>query len=239
MLQIGFTNVYFTLWSTSTETQYTHGGASYDTHRFTYIQNLSMDKDEAIKKAKLMGVEVLEVNEDLRGQSKSFEKQTKPTYEDFQFPFGKYENKDIRECNDDSYLEWFFGETSNVFAKDRILEITDLIFEDGEFYDGDEYKRMTDRKNAQQRLLDVCGTDDTIEVTFISNINAFQPTIRTEEHGEMEINIPTVRRSYNGHPYDLPEVNGKGKRIKNKTFKVNIIESQQFDNSFVITKIHF
>ncbi len=241
-LKIGFANTFYTLWDVTTTTEYTSGGASYQKVSYTYYQNLSSDENQAIEKAKTMGCKDLVIDSELKGVSRSFEKTTKPIYEDWQFRFGKYENDDIRKCNDIDYLKWFYSENKNKYACERVLELDDTL----DVY-GDEImtkervfeiKKYVDSRN---KLLEMGKRGETIDVTFTSNIGYDFPTVKTLEYGEMLFVAPCKAMSYQGFDYKIPKVDGKGKRIKNKKLSVVLGFTREFneDGDTTIETINF
>jgi len=129
-LAIGFANKYFTLWSVSTEEQYTtypngqHLLSGIKCNR-TYIQNLSMDEQTAISKAKEMGCTSLSPDKELRGVTRSFStlKRIKFPYEAYHFRFGQYDTMDIRECTDVKYLKWYSSQEGCEVAMNRVVEL--------------------------------------------------------------------------------------------------------------------
>lgn len=122
---VGFTNQFFTLWTISEPYQY-----FFNQHEFvmredvTFHQNLSHDRDEAIRKAKeIMNVEHVEVDEDLRGQSRSFKRdgEKQSTIPADRFRFGKHIDTPIADCEDSSYIHWYYKNTFSEFAKEVLL----------------------------------------------------------------------------------------------------------------------
>ena len=73
-LKIGFANKYYTLWDVTSEDMWAEfNGQSYKSYTkvmYTYFQNLSMDLEEAQKKASKMGCKDLSPNEELKGINK-------------------------------------------------------------------------------------------------------------------------------------------------------------------------
>lgn len=221
MLQIGFSNKYFTLWNVIEETRYTgdKGQYRYDVTIFTYIQNLSLSKDKAIEKAKSMGCTDLKVNDDLKGISgKSFEraKVIEIKYEDFQFNFGKYTGDDIRENNDLSYLKWFYNESNNIYAGNRVVELDkNYIIYKGDLMKKEAYNRIKRAEEIDNKLhktgsidLDIERNADGNGFLYVDNVNYYFENSKC--------------MYYNGYEYSLPVLNGKAKRIKGKTITVNV-----------------
>ncbi len=224
MLRIGFSTKYFTLWdvtsddvySTAANGTYYHSGVNT---RFTYHQNLSLDKDKAITKAKSMGCTDLEPDTDLYGRNRSFARSTviPYVYPDNQFKFGKYVGTEISESNDVSYLDWYFGQTDNSIAKKRLLELDKNLMEfRNKLITLEDFERIIECEKNEFKL----RTTGEMEVTFEKNVD-YDGTIRVNGiYFQFE---GVSEQYYNGFSYYLPKVNGKGKRIKNKTFTVKAI----------------
>lgn len=239
MLRIGFSRKYFTLWDVTSENVYStapngqHYKSGINT-RFTYYQNLSMDKDKAIEKAKAKGCTDLEPDTDLYGQNRSFVRKQiiKYSYPDNQFKFGKYQGQDIDKSDDVNYLGWYFGQTNNDVAKKRLLELDKNLVEfRGDLITKEDFERILLAEENQFKL----KTTGELEVTFEKNID-FDGNIFVEG---VYLQFPEVKEQYyNGFNYYLPAFNGKGKRIKNKTFTVKAIPAY-FDGFevFKVTKL--
>lgn len=124
---VGFATEYFTLWSYAEHKEYGSNGFPYIKQSYTYVQNLSKDEGEAIKKAIEMGADKdVEPNDELRGHSKSW---SKVSYPQGTFQFGKYSGAKIEESTDLSYLSWYFGQTQCDYAK-GILQYEGYTFEE-------------------------------------------------------------------------------------------------------------
>ncbi len=135
--RIGFAGQYYTLWSVSQETVFrtvngVHFASGTET-TFTYHQNLSKDLEKAILKAESMGATILEVDEELRGKTRSFSSVVNrdDIYTDNQFKFGKYEALQISDCEDIEYLIWYFAETENKAAAEMVVKLDDSYSFDG------------------------------------------------------------------------------------------------------------
>ena len=75
MLRIGFSTKYFTLWDVQETIEWTSVGGlnlPYQKISYCYIQNLSMDENEAKRKAIFKGVENFEIDHELFGRNASF-----------------------------------------------------------------------------------------------------------------------------------------------------------------------
>lgn len=103
-LKIGFAREYYTLWTVSEPYKVYFGEYQFEWRvKSTYIQNLSRNKDTAIKKAIKFGVKDFNVDESLKGDCRSFESTisgTKVDQPDYEFPFdidNRYRCCDIRK----------------------------------------------------------------------------------------------------------------------------------------------
>ena len=217
MLRIGFTNKYFTLWDVSSSTNYgtDANGKHYPmsiTTSYTYYQNLSMDEGKAIEKAKIKGVTELDVDSDLRGVHRSWErtKQIEYDYEDYQFRFGKYDKEDIRKCPDSDYIKWYYGETKNEIAMNRLVELDDnyVVFE-GELLTQEQNENRLLRGSRISQMKKDGFIDVFVErnIDYDGMINISGIEFIFEERNACY---------YAGFEYYIPKINGKGKRIKNK-----------------------
>ena len=225
MKAIGFANKYYTLWEvTSKVIESKYSKSTFMT--CTYLKNISMDIDKV--KALYPG---LEIDESLNGHSCTFEyaKEQKEINTD-KFNFGKYEGNLIPECTDNSYLCWFFdncdGERKqNVEA--RLVELgfvvkDDIIFTQEEIAKEEQIEKMLSNK-------------EELEVVFNKNLNIeFDSSdkcygVYRNEDGILFKFNDVKLNYYNGFEYGLPLVNGKAKRIKNKTIKIK-------DYKYEITK---
>lgn len=144
-LAIGFTNVYYTLWSVRVDGVYDDKGYLIGNNiTSTYLKNLSKDKDQAIAKAKELGATDLVPDNSLKGyknftyyQPTEEEKQRKKDLEKQQeldrkeniktkFIEGKYSGKTFEEVNeiDTEYLWWYF---SQLYEEDDYKKDSKLI----------------------------------------------------------------------------------------------------------------
>ena len=241
MLQIGFSTKYFTLWNVSTETKYRtvnhkHYACGVNTH-YTYIQNLSMDLDKAIEKAKGFGCTDLAPYDDLHGKSKSFTKYTPIDYGVGYFNGGKYEGTLISECNDLDYLLWTIDAGyGSIEIKKRICELDDS------FYLNDEELKNKKEEQGVSVYDRICNGE--IELRSLSNFSepfpnddqtvmltsvkaTFNPSNDDEEeflrkypYGfpvQFEINklpVQLVKKYYQGYEYYTPVGKKSFKGIK-------------------------
>lgn len=185
MKRIGFASKFYTLWDVTEETVYrtvndVHFASGTKT-TFTYYQNLSTDLDKAISKAKSMGVTILEVDEDLRGKTRSFSsvKNRDDIYTDEQFKFGKYEALQIEDCKDVKYLVWYFGETDSKVVAKQIVRLDDSYSFDG--------KSLLSRKDQliKEALHDI--NNGKVVLTAVSNFQYAE----SRDYASIHVNFDT------------------------------------------------
>lgn len=242
MLRIGFSNKYFTLWNIETRTEWqTIGGFNfpYEKTYFHYLKNLSMDKQEALKKAVLEGVSDLEVDEELYGRNSSWEKKRElfsriPSDKSFFFDFGKYCDQKISEVNDESYLFWYFQQTRNVHCRRRLLDEFNYKDYKGELVTSDHFEILERRRKVKDEIR---RTGKAIGIA-VSNLSSEGGVGRIEIEDEIQFHFcfPEFKlQSYKGYEYGLPLQEGKGKRIKGQLLELEI--SVPEDESFFQFKV--
>lgn len=222
---IGFANKFYTLWDVTSKVV----ESKYSKHTIvtnTYIKNISINID----KVKELYPDV-EIDESLRGHSCTFEyiKERKEINVD-KFNFGKYEGQLISECNDESYLIWFFDNCDVERKKnveERLVELGFVIKNDTIF--------TREEIEKQEQIERILSNKEELEVTFDRNLsvefdssNKCYGVYRNEDGILFKFNDVKLNY-YNGFEYGLPLVNGKAKRIKNKTVKIK-------DYKYEITK---
>ena len=227
MLRIGFSKKYFTLWKVieTTEFEQVEGvNLPFKLISFNYIQNLSMDEEQAKRKAIFKNVENFEIDFDLYGRNASFVTRKElfskiPSDKSFFFEFGRLKGQKIQDCNDFDYLFWYFQETQNEPSKNRLLENG---FEeiDGQVVHAEHAKKIKLRDLVVAEIAD----KDEIEVIVLSNLNC-ENELRFEFKNEVFFgcwNENSKGYIYQGIEYFLPIIGGKPKRVKNKPVKVKI-----------------
>ena len=227
MLRIGFSKKYFTLWDVQETIEWTSVGGlnlPYQKISYCYIQNLSMDENEAKRKAIFKGVENFEIDHDLSGRNASFFHKKElfskiPSDKSYFFEFGKFKGEPIKNCTDFDYLFWFFNESQNIHAKARLLENGFEDFE-GQVVHAEHAKKIKLRDLVVAEIAD----KDEIEVIVLSNLNC-KNELRFEFKNEVFFgcwNESSKGYIYQGIEYFLPIIGGKPKRVKNKPVKVKI-----------------
>lgn len=223
MLKIGFASKYFTLWDVSTWTEYGQGSTgtySYEKTLYTYYRNLSMNEANAIEKAKLAGVKDLTVDTELFGRSgRSFETSSPRVYEtivyeDTQFSYGKNRGKYFSETDDINYLQWYFADSGNIKAAERVVELDDYFVIDGtDLINVD----ILENRSRTKVLENVLKTQGFIDVFVDRNV---------DQYGFLRVNgiqfkFKSVKENwYRGFSFYRPALNGKAKIVKNKTVRI-------------------
>lgn len=228
MLRIGFSTKFFTLWNVETTTEFANVGGfnlPYQKTSFNYIQNLSTNEDEAIKKASLMGCEDLDVDVELYGRNSSFEKTREmfsrmPSDKSFFFEFGKLKDTKIQDCTDSNYLFWYFQETQNVHCSERLLNEFGFVEFEGQLIQREQLEKII-RRDA---IIDKAIQDGKILGQMVGNLDSHGCGIlEVEENVILHLKFNEFKVcEYNGRRYGLPVKNGKGKRVKGQILEVEL-----------------
>lgn len=231
MLRIGFSKKYFTLWDVieTTEFEQVEGvNLPFKLISFNYLQNLSMDEEQAKRKAIFKNVENFEIDFDLYGRNASFSKRQElfskiPSNKSFFFEFGKYKGKQISLIDVD-YLFWYYQETLNVNAKAILLK-NGFVEINGQVVHYEHGLKIS----LRELIIEEIEGKTELEVEVLSNIDfsskRFRFAIKDEVfHGVYSEEIKVL--DYNGFFYGLPLIKGKAKRIKNKKAKINIVKKR-------------
>ena len=237
-MTIGFASEFYTLWDVQMEPTYdTFNGQSYQSgEKFTciYFQNLSKTLEGAKIRATELGFPDLVVDEELRGQSRSFTRFSefaKPEYDAHQFKFGRHEGGDIRTCEDLKYIKYYYYETMNEFAMARYAELDSTVqIIDGELLCDTDivFQNIKKGKYELSAVSNFSVEDRGSEGMFVYVKVEFEPDTDAEyallENNPWGIRIRIeddklylVRKEYRGHEYYVP----KGIRsFKNTNFKL-------------------
>lgn len=242
---IGFANEYYTLWDITTDVSVygTQGSyKSFQTIRYTYLQNLSKDLDSAIEKAKQMGATCLEPDHELYGRNGSWECQKRldsklPNNLSPFFEFGKYQDKLISEIQDVSYMFWYYNESKNRYAKNILIAngYRELGFSlvTQEKYDEAMNTEMVNNILRQEKFIDV-DADGNLKLGDGIAYKAFN---------YMGVNINFIFNQfkemfYQGFSYALPLVNGNAKKIKGKKIRLYFeIAQEGFRIEYLVNKV--
>ena len=241
MLRIGFSTKYFTLWDVQETIEWTSVGGlnlPYQKISYCYIQNLSMDENEAKRKAIFKGVENFEIDHDLFGRNASFFHKKElfskiPSDKSYFFEFGKFQGEPIKNCTDFDYLFWFFNESQNIHAKAILLENGFVEFE-GQVVHSEHAKKIKLRGLVVNEIKE----KKEVEVEILSNLafeNGFMFSFKNEVLNGIYLG-EKKEMFYKGFAYYLSIIDGKAKRLKGKRAKLTI-EKINCDWSFEINKI--
>lgn len=142
MLTLGFTNHYYTLWTVNTFIKYGRGevvngvfnGQCYQVTKYAYLQNLSMDYEEAKAKIALRaGEREWEEDLSLRGEYGSFERTVRmlKAMADWQFTFGQCDGQDMRTSTNvwqlNRAMHEEVGGRRRVYARRRLIELGEVV----------------------------------------------------------------------------------------------------------------
>ena len=112
---IGFSNKYYTLWHIEEETRPLGNGCNYVITHYTYIKNISFDKETALAK-----YPNATLDESLRGKTASWSSQPKEVWDNVNcYRFGRYKYEVIG-LSDLTYLEWYWNQLEEGDHKDYV-----------------------------------------------------------------------------------------------------------------------
>lgn len=219
---IGFATKFYTLWDYESVSQYK--ADSYGNHhqiginhKYYYIKNISTDLD----KVKSLFPDV-EIDEELRGKTKSFTYSEKIDLPEGYFWHGKHSGKLIDEViqSDFNYCIW---------AADNITgSVSDFIKNHPKYkshieaIEGIELEKINTVKPLK--------VGDVVELDFVRNgynSNEDYTECLTEAlYGDLVLLVQCSGVKYVGgmYPYLMPIINGKAQKTKNKKIPVTVIE---------------
>ena len=230
-IAIGFAKQFFTLWNVS--------GDEYRTE-YQYVKNIS--KDENVVKELYPNVEI-----DYTLSGGTWIVRETPRYveqhKSDEFQRGKYSGMKIAECDDYKYMEWYFDMCASQNERELIFAVLEKvgyrIITSTSFYDGYEHEHnvLIDPETAQmhdererkfKETIEHIQNNGEIEVTITSNasynIDENNYTLSTDNDSVYIIVNEAKSQYYNGYEYFLPVIDGKARRVKNKTFKFKVKE---------------
>lgn len=224
---IGFTEKFYTLWTYEAERVAIGQHNGYIKHNWCYIQNLSFDLEKA--KGKFPNAEI-----DLQQKgNKSFS--TIENYDntpDEVMWFGQFKGGGI-DIIPEKYILWLLDNCDDKARIIRHSKIAQDIIAKREAEAIAEEKRIaeiealpneTEIEVLFEKNLTIVGEyfgddgENTWKAThgaYYFDFNGLSVCLLFEDYRHME---------YNGHPYGLPCINGKAKRVKNKTLKLKITD---------------
>lgn len=250
MLCIGFANKYFTLWDV---TEHVEDNVHYKTvwTSHSFIKNISMDKKTAFSKHP--GVPF---DETLRGHYASFNSEKKKVWDNVDtFRFGKYEGKLIAENSDTEYLEWYYtsgcyDDEHREFVKNE-LKRRGYVFETYTYEDTFNHQmctreRMLSPEQAAERAVENANKEEIKKILINKENLELIMERNLDDEGDYIINNyllyhfnDYVIREYNGYPYGMPSINGKGKRVKGKLITITEYTWKEENGKILINIIKF
>ena len=234
---IGFANKFYTLWQISEETKPLGNGRSYVITHYTYVKNISFDKETAL--AKYPGATL---NENLRGMTRSWDSAPKEVWDNVDtFRFGKYAYTKIADNTDTNYLEWYWNQVysdhkeyvGNVL-KSRGYEIRTWGNNNQYLMSPEALENERIEEANKNEMLNILKMNNPIEISFDHN-PGFDGCCRD---GNVYYHFQEVKENYyQGWEYYLPVVNGKQKRIKNKNLIIKNYTYRTEDNGNITVEI--
>lgn len=249
-LRIGFSTQYYTLWDVNFQVTYDGQGRPYYNTYYMYIQNLSIDLDKATQKAIKKGCQDTEIDHELFGRNTYFETK-KPMFTEltkhnaYYFCFGKYYDTGIIVNNDVKYLGWYFQQTRNLIVEKRISDLGYMFFGEELIQKSEFLDRVTMQQIAHDFETKTFETGkltiNDIQKNLDYNGNLFikVPVAQYKEntvYSSFKIRFPQYKEMvYQDFMYALPMVGDKGKKIKGKNLKLNLLCLNRQFNEYEVT----
>jgi predicted CoA-binding protein len=221
---IGFAGKYYTLWSV-VSTEVKNEKEIYTQRTYAYLKNISMNID----KVKSLYPDV-KIDKTLNG------KRCYTTIENYtrivdpkEFTFGKYLGKRIDEVADVEYTCWYSQQIiseENRNACYEFLKLHGYVVIEDRIYSPEEYEKIQSANRVCDELLETNAKQGYIDLTITDNAH-----YDAENFCVLPTNIKGVyivceegakAMYYQGWEYYLPIFNGKAKRMKNKTVRIQI-----------------
>lgn len=220
---IGFANQYYTLWDCYTEVTNGRNGIRYIKEHNQYIKNISKDWNKVQKK-----YPGLQLDESLKGQTRSWTRNNVIYPEDV-FRFGRYVGEKFTDVHDYDYMAWYFTQTVGEAqeALKPILEANGyhvFTYGDGSYgimtqESWNEQLELERNREEARKILNEAFEDGSLVIFMDSNPN--ESGAWYDKHSGVTFYFDEVRElSYQGFPYYLPVLNGKAKRVKNKSIRI-------------------
>lgn len=219
-LAIGFTNKYFTLWNV---------GGEYP----VYIKNISTD--ENIARAKYPNLEVFM---DLKGMHNRYGYKIPeiPPF-DGTFSKGKFKGTLVEGTLNEDYMKWYVENDVYSTKEEREAIVKEVekfgnwkYGETGYFVRIIPQKELDEIERVTKEML-----SGTFEMFMERNLDEFgKYTYYDKFNNWYDIQFENFKEMYYaGYYYGLPVLNGKSKRVKNKTLRLTEVEKVG-DKRFVI-----
>lgn len=217
MKVIGKANKFYTLWEITNESRPLGNGRTYNVTIYSFIKNLSFNKEDAM--AKVPGAEV---DESIHGH-RSFERIKYPTPPADEFRYGKYCGTKVVDCNDIDYLAWAWNNSDSIFSEESRPIVESKLVDAG-------YRKLNNStcysdpttvaewEAEQEKLDEFINSLNNNEIHIVLNTNLNDEGVAYLLNGNVEIKFNDISEFYyNGYNYYLPlDDKGKAKRIKNK-----------------------
>lgn len=219
---IGFAGKYYTLWSV-VSTEVKNEKEIYTQRTYAYLKNISMNID----KVKSLYPDV-KIDKTLNG------KHGYTTIENYtsivdpkEFTFGKYLGKCIDEVADVEYTCWYSQQIiseENRNACYEFLKLHGYVVIEDRIYSPEEYEKIQSANRVCDELLETNAKQGYIDLTITENAH-----YDAEGCCVLPTNIKGVyivceegakAMYYQGWEYYLPIFDGKTKRLKNKTVRI-------------------
>lgn len=236
---IGFAGTFYTLWYISEETKQVEPHRISTVKQYTYVKNISMDRETALEK-----YPDAVFCEELRGKSASFER-TSYSWDTIEtFRFGKYSNERIEDCGDTPYIEWYWNNIDGEH-RDYVSEVLKSRgYEVRTNKELDSQWLMSPKALENERIAEAELAAKTEELSEGKPLEVFvecNPSddgyIRDED---VLYHFQEVRENeYRGFPYYLPVLNGKAKRVKGKTIRINKYTWKMVDTGIIVEILGF
>lgn len=245
MKVIGFAGKYYTLWEVTSSTTDFCNGKHCIIKSYTYLQNISFDKEKVFAM-----YPNIEIDEELRGRTKSF-KSYKEYWDNIDtFRFGKYVGKKITDVNDVHYTVWYWG---NIYDEHKDF-VSQFLYDHGYEIRTNTYTNYYGEVITSEYLV----TPDVIAKELRTEENKHEIIKKLQNNEVLTINpksnidsdaiwvgdanviykFPGVAEYYyQGFEYYLPVLNGKSKRIKNKNVEIDKYTFEIKDDGQVIINI--
>lgn len=219
---IGFAGKYYTLWSViSTEVK--NERESYTHRTYAYLKNISMNID----KVKSLYPSV-EIDKTLNGKHYYTSIENYKHIDDpNEFKFGKYAGKRFDVVADVEYTHWYSKQVltdDNLDACYEFLKLHGYVVIEDCIYSPQEYEKIQSTNRVCDELLETNEKQGYIDLTITENAhydaegNCVLPTNIKGVYIVCEEGAKAMY--YQGWEYYLPIFNGKAKRMKNKTVRI-------------------
>lgn len=221
-LAIGFSGKMYTLWKMKVVTQSTPWGYDETRRYYSFVKSVS----KSLEKAKALYPNA-DYIEKLNGHRRSFEEFDKRVWTSNEFfRFGKYFRERIDECEDLSYLEWYYGQDLDKDHK-KYVEVYLRDNGYGVSHCG-TYKYLISPLQMKRRSLNNDKYKDIMEKIENHEVINFAPERNLKPNGEYYNPSYDIiykfenykTNCYDGYIYGLPLMNGQAKRIKFKNLEL-------------------